>query len=942
MIKVPACLVLTLLCFYAQGQIMTGESGRGEGSDKMGSEIRKNDVPILEVVFHEGFEKDYLRDTSIQILRRTGQNSYILRGVNLTKNKLYGISEIRTNNIWKLQSGEYLSPPDRWGTYMLKSSSIDILLFLQKFGNAEIIDRSRGLYSLKTQGKYLLEIAGNPQVLFISKESVQPINESRVIDLNLNPNRVNKLHHFFPLLNGSKSTLSIQEDQFDPKDIDLIGRSIISEVSSPEISQHATEMATVIGGAGNSFITGKGVSRAIQLSSSGFNNVLPQPHDYFTESDIHVQNHSYGTSIESFYGLQAEAFDQSAYDNPTLLHVMSSGNQGSLTAQEGHYAGVNGFCNITGNFKMAKNALVVGAVDTTGHRLEFSSRGPAYDGRVKPEIVSYSMYGSSNSAALVSGTASLLQEQFGKLYGYQPTSALIKALFINGADDVGETGPDHITGFGGLNAWKSMQSLISGNFISSAITQDEVRTFDLLIPETATNLKMTLVWTDPPAHPGDAIALINDLDMDLSDPKGTIYHPWVLSTSSDSQALSLPAVRAEDHLNNIEQISLSTPEAGIYKLAIKGEGLLTQSQHFEVVYDWDTLDTFEWDFPTGSDHFPYNGETTTYFRWVSTFGSETGTLEYQMEGESDWRMIEETVALEKGYFRWNSLPDALTGMARARMSIDGVQYETEVFTISRRLNTSVGFNCGDSLMLQWPGQNQAAQYKVSVLGERHLELFAVVTDTFLLLNQQDLTGSQFSIQPISSSGKAFLPSYTFDYTAQGAGCFLSSFYQEVALEEGIYLNLSLSTTYGIERILFERRSDEEFEWVGELINPTTTSIRLLDSRPRQGHNEHRVTLYFQNGQTLSQTANNTYYLTEQPILIFPNPLNNSPFLNVYTRAFDSEPPVFHLYDRGGALILTQRLLSSQESVPIHGIRSGLYFYRIEAGNQSFNGKLIIQ
>lgn len=942
MIKVLVYLVLTLLCFYAEGQIVSGESRREKNSEETVSKSEKQGLSALEVTLRGQQRKGYLRDTLNQILRRTGHNSYIIRQQKEQKNNLYGISEVEANNLWKLQSGDYLTMPDDWVTYVIKSSSIDILPFLENFGNVEIIDRSRKLFTLKTLNRHLPEIVQNREVLFVSRESLEPVAESRVIDLNLNPNRVNKLHHFFPLLNGNGTTLSIQEDRFDPTDIDLIGRTHISDKSSEEMSQHATEMATIVGGAGNSFITGRGVSPAVQLSSSGFNNVLPQSDLYYQGRGISVQNHSYGTSIESFYGLQAEAFDQNAVRNPTLLHVMSSGNQGALTPQEGLYAGVNGFSNITGNFKMAKNTLIVGAVDTVGHRLEFSSRGPTYDGRIKPEVVSYSMYGSSNAAALVSGTVSLLQEQFSNTYGYQPTSALIKALLINGAEDFGEAGPDHVTGFGGINAWKSMQSLLSRNFVSSSVTQDEVSSFELFIPENATNLKITLVWIDPPAHPGDAIALINDLDLILIDPEGAIYRPWVLNTAPDSLTLSLPAVRGTDHLNNIEQISLDTPQAGTYSLNINGEGLLTPSQSFEVVYDWDTLNTFEWDYPTGSDNFPYNGETTTYFRWQSTFRSKTGTLEYQMVGQSEWQMIEEDLTLKNGHFRWSSLPDDLTGMARARMSIDEAQYETEVFTISRRLNASVGFNCGDSLMLQWPMQDLATQYRVSTLGETHLELLSVVTDTFLLLNGENLTSNHFSIQPVSSTGDMYLPSYTFDYTIQGAGCFLSSFFQEVVLEEGIYLNLTLSTTYGVKKIVFERRMGDNFERVGELVHPESTSIRLLDPQPRQGHNEHRVTLHFQNGQSLSQTASNTYYLTEKPILIFPNPLSNTSFLNVYTRAFDSAAPVFHLYDRGGALILRHTLLTSQESVPIIGVRSGLYFYRIEAGNQSFNGKLIIQ
>jgi hypothetical protein len=38
-------------------------------------------------------------------------------------------------------------------------------------------------------------------------------------------------------------------------------------------------------------------------------------------------------------------------------------------------------------------------------------KGPAFDGRIKPEMVAFGIDGSSGAAALVSGVAILLQQQ---------------------------------------------------------------------------------------------------------------------------------------------------------------------------------------------------------------------------------------------------------------------------------------------------------------------------------------------------------------------------------------------------------------------------------------------------------------------------------------------------------------------------------------------------
>ena len=116
--------------------------------------------------------------------------------------------------------------------------------------------------------------------------------------------------------------------------------------------------------------------------------------------------------MENDYGLNAIAFDKSANNNEGLLHVFSSGNSGSATSNSGVYSGITGFANLTGNFKMAKNILTVGAVDSFGNVAPLSSRGPAYDGRIKPELVAFQKNGTSEAAALVSGTALLLQQYY--------------------------------------------------------------------------------------------------------------------------------------------------------------------------------------------------------------------------------------------------------------------------------------------------------------------------------------------------------------------------------------------------------------------------------------------------------------------------------------------------------------------------------------------------
>jgi hypothetical protein len=62
---------------------------------------------------------------------------------------------------------------------------------------------------------------------------------------------------------------------------------------------HATSMASICGGGGNSDPSALGVAFAVALTSSDYIILLPDPDSIFTLNGISVQNHSYGTGIEN-------------------------------------------------------------------------------------------------------------------------------------------------------------------------------------------------------------------------------------------------------------------------------------------------------------------------------------------------------------------------------------------------------------------------------------------------------------------------------------------------------------------------------------------------------------------------------------------------------------------------------------------------------------------
>jgi hypothetical protein len=134
------------------------------------------------------------------------------------------------------------------------------------------------------------------------------------------------------------------------------------------------------------------------------------------------------SNLFSVYTSASASFDQAAYDTPYYLHFYSAGNNGPgyFTVSSGSSQG-----------KTAKNLMTVGSVsdvsrDGDGLRTgggvvsSFSSRGPARDGRIKPDVVangeglyspnSATSYGSSSGTSMASpdaaGSAILLQDYF--------------------------------------------------------------------------------------------------------------------------------------------------------------------------------------------------------------------------------------------------------------------------------------------------------------------------------------------------------------------------------------------------------------------------------------------------------------------------------------------------------------------------------------------------
>lgn len=252
----------------------------------------------------------------------------------------------------------------------------------------------------------------------------------------------------------------------------------------------------------------------------------------------------------------------------------------------------------------AKNVVTVGATDANDSAVVFSSRGPAKDGRVKPDIMArgyfvYStvptnayarMSGTSMSAPAVTGITALLTQQWQKTFaGAKPGPMTLKALLIAGARDIGNPGPDYTYGFGFVNAKASVDLILAdagkGNRIRTG-TLAEGQSYEMPLRVTATqNLRVVLQWLDPEiAYLGGddlaSVALVNDLDVKVIDPAGNTALPYVL----DKVNFTANATRGVNKADNTEMLEIANATPGLYRVVVTAAKINDRSpQPFVVV-----------------------------------------------------------------------------------------------------------------------------------------------------------------------------------------------------------------------------------------------------------------------------------------------------------------------------------------------------------------------
>ena len=770
----------------------------------------------------------------------------------------------------------------------------------------------------------LEQLLASPLVTFVDVPNRVAREEQLLNQADYTVNSVTATHRRYPGLTGQGLTVSVKENSFDPTDIDFKGRLVeVNSIASP--SQHATIMATLVAGGGNSGLAGKGVAWQARLTSANFANLLPDDGAQLQQRTVSVQNHSYGTGIENYYGLEAQAYDAQARQYPTLLHVFSSGNSGGQASSTGTYQGLSTVANMTGQFKMSKNTLSVGATNALRQVLPFSSRGPAYDGRVKPELVAFGADGSSDAAALVSGISLLMQQAYrNQNGGTLPPSALLKAALLNSADDTGRPEVDFVSGFGQADALGAVRTLLDGRFRNVTVTQGQEQIIRLTVPAGTQQLKATLVWTDAEAAANASRALLNDLDLELVNvTTGARWKPWTLSTYPHLDSLSLAARRRADHLNNAEQITLAAPAPGAYELRVRGYAVVAGGQAFSVAYELNS--GFEWLTPTSGRNVRPGG--TTQLRWQWAGPATSGQLEYRPIGGASWRQLGSAVNLAARSFAW-AAPDTTT-LAQVRFVTGTGTFVSDTFALAQPLPLGVGYVCSEEALLYWPRVRGATQYQLYRLGATHLEPLLLTSDTTQVLSGSALAIPQYAVAPVFQS-RTTERSSSVNLSTAGFDCYIRSFIARQIVADTVQLVAELGSTFRLQSVKLQRLEQGSFRTITTLSPVTQLSLTFADPEATSGLNQYRLELQDTRGRVFYSQVESAYRVSGFEVLVFPVPAAAGTPLTIIGPT--GTVLRLQLYDPLGRLMRESTANGTINSLPTEGLKPGTYLLRVGAGS----------
>jgi PKD repeat protein len=567
--------------------------------------------------------------------------------------------------------------------------------------------------------------------------------------------------------NGDGVSILVRDDGPVGEHIDFQGR-LTNLTGFGDNGTHGDGVSGIFAGAGNLDPAKKGMAAGATLYVVRYTpEFQDQTLPLHLQKNVTITNSSYSNGCNAGYTLASQTVDKQIFENPTLMHVFSAGNSNGITTCLSYGAG-NQWGNITGGHKMAKNAIAAANLNADATLVASSSRGPAYDGRLKPDIAAngnqqfstdhnntyLEFSGTSAAAPGIAGCLAQLTHAFKSLNnGQQPPSALLKVAILNTANDLGNAGPDFKFGWGHVNTARALQLLEENRWLESQVEQGQQNEHNLQIPDGVMQARIMVYWAEPPASIAASKALLNDLDLSVTSvADGSISMPWKLNPTPDPVILDLPAARGRDSLNNVEQVALENPAPGLYTVRVYGAEVPYGLQSYFLAWEFLT-DEAKITYPTGGEGF-VPGEIER-IHWDAFGNDGTFSLRYSTDNGFSWNQIAD-VSGDQRMYDWQ-VPNLVS--SRVRLQIQrGLQTHTTQFPLSiAPLPTDIQVVqvCPNSMTISWKPAADTLASDVYLLGKKYMEIVGTTSgNSFTIPLQNGGTEQWVSVRASGPNGLA--------------------------------------------------------------------------------------------------------------------------------------------------------------------------------------------
>jgi hypothetical protein len=410
-------------------------------------------------------------------------------------------------------------------------------------------------------------------------------------------------------LTGAGEILGLLDDPFNTShcsvfDVQPIGpahRKLLAYNGSAGNITHGIHVATTLAGDDTSDPNLRGVAYQARmvfnnLPSFGEANVFGRFELHRTQGAF-IHNNSWGNASTTSYDSTCRAFDNFMWTNEDQLLVVSAANATTIRNPEN-----------------CKNAIAVSAIRSFPTLNEYcqGGRGPTSDGRRKPEVMAPGcsiasgggapcsvalLTGTSMATPAVSGLAALMRQYFLQGFtrsgqasageGFVPSGALLRAAVIHSAQDV--TGPagypsdqegwgrivgETVAFFAGDARTLIVRDVRRASPQALSTNQSFVLPIDV---QSGQELRVTLAFTDAPGAILSADPVVNNLNLVLTSPSGDQFLGNVFASGQSTTGGSA------DARNNLEQVHLRTPEAGVWTISVLAPVVQVGPQGFALV-----------------------------------------------------------------------------------------------------------------------------------------------------------------------------------------------------------------------------------------------------------------------------------------------------------------------------------------------------------------------